>query len=58
MISGRGSVADWPSPRERYHMRLAYEVGSHRYCGWPCNPSCNLERTALQPSAIRPVVVD
>ena len=50
---------DWPTPRERYHMRLAYEVGSQAYCGWPHGPTCEGVRGRLmQPSAVRPVVVD
>ncbi len=29
------------SPREQYHMRLAYEVGRGRpYCGWPYSAAC------------------
>lgn len=38
-------------------MRLAYEVGSHFYCGWPYSASCS-DVSSLQPSAIGPVVVD
>ena len=29
------------TPREQYHMQLAYEVGRDRpYCGWPYSPAC------------------
>lgn len=37
----RWRAESWPRPKERFHMRLAYEVGSgQQYCGWPFGSRC------------------
>ena len=28
------------NPREQYHAQLSFEVGRHKYCGWPFQRSC------------------
>ena len=50
-------VATWPGPKERYHMRLAYEVGTGQYhCGWPFGRTCTRSRSGVMPPQV--VVVD
>ena len=44
--------------QEKYHARLAYEVGrGHEYCGWPFQRVCATPRRA-QALGVAPFVID
>ena len=55
--SWQGDLGDYRfSGREKYHARLAYEVGrGEEYCGWPFQASCT-RRGALR--SLAPLVID
>ncbi|MCY4658900.1 MAG: hypothetical protein OXF93_03680 [Acidobacteria bacterium] len=65
-VSGRehalatGTGHERYSPKERYHARLAYEIGrGAKYCGWPFSAECAGSSSGLMPlAAVPPLVVD
>ena len=46
------------SAQEKYHARLAYEVGrGHEYCGWPFQRICATPQRA-RAGGVAPIVID